>query len=36
MPRGHYLTEDVKDAIWVLRPGWDETMRNVRGGALTS
>jgi hypothetical protein len=89
MPRGHYLTEAVKDAIWVLRaegvseaeigrrlglakrtvskylervggvrpragrrpercltslrptafarqrPGRDETIRNVRGGALT-
>ena len=21
MPRGHYLTEAVKDAIWVLRGG---------------
>jgi hypothetical protein len=28
MPRGHYLAEGVKDAIWVLRAGGGERGRD--------
>ena len=35
MPRGHYLAEAVKDAIWVLRADGMRRCGTSGGGALT-